>query len=80
MSYSWSIDLHILLRDNLPADNWISEFKYRAVSPLVINEPFRVCGKKPESVSEKGVSVYEMWAETALGGVAMKGSAIVNIN
>ncbi|CAG8496614.1 9522_t:CDS:2 [Paraglomus occultum] len=69
-----------LLRDNLPADNWINGFKYRAVNPLVVNEPFRVCGKKLERLDEKGDSIYEMWAETALGGVAMKGSATVNIN
>jgi len=62
------------MRDNLPNKVlFIKSFTYRAVSPLFVGEEFKVCGKRSESNS----SSYELWAENKYGGVAMKGTAIL---
>ncbi|KAG9294975.1 hypothetical protein G9A89_017769 [Geosiphon pyriformis] len=54
-----------LIRDNLnERDAFIKSFSYRALSPLIVDHEFKVCGKKHDSKKE----FYEVWAENAQGG------------
>ncbi|CAG8660074.1 9460_t:CDS:2 [Funneliformis caledonium] len=67
-----------LMRDNLPnKTSFIKSFTHRAVSPLFVDEEFKVCGKRNESDDPISNS-YELWAENKHGGVAMKATAILD--
>ncbi|CAI2178996.1 9706_t:CDS:10 [Funneliformis geosporum] len=67
-----------LMRDNLPnKTSFIKTFTHRAVSPLFVDEEFKVCGKRSESDDPNNNS-YELWAENKHGGVAMKATAILD--
>ena len=59
-----------LVRENIPGA-WISEFRYRAVSPLFDTAPFTIAGRRD------GDSV-ELWACNHEGGLAMKAMAVLS--
>ncbi|KAJ3156825.1 hypothetical protein HDU86_003591 [Geranomyces michiganensis] len=60
-----------LLERNLPEDKQITLFNYRALSPLLVNDPITLCGKQTEP------NQFELWATNKDGGLAMKGTATV---
>ncbi|CAG8453272.1 5581_t:CDS:2 [Cetraspora pellucida] len=62
-----------LIRDNLPSSSYIKSFNYRALSPLYVDEEFKVCGKK--SLTDN--TSLEVWAENIQGGIAMRGTAVI---
>ncbi|CAG8614497.1 7215_t:CDS:2, partial [Dentiscutata heterogama] len=61
-----------LIRDNLP-NSYIKTFNYKALSPLYVDEEFKVCGKKCHTNNAS----IDVWAENVHGGIAMKGTAII---
>ncbi|KAJ3161941.1 hypothetical protein HDU88_007173 [Geranomyces variabilis] len=60
-----------LLERQLPEDKQITLFNYRALSPLMVNEPITLRGKETEP------NQFELWALNKEGGLAMKGTATV---
>ncbi|CAG8662079.1 10351_t:CDS:2 [Ambispora leptoticha] len=74
-----------LVRDSIPEPSArIKSFTYRALSPLVVGKPFKICGKRnlnaisSNSFKEGGSDVsYDLWAENNEGGLAMKGTALI---
>lgn len=49
---------------------FITDFSYRCLSPLVVNQPFTVCGKR---VDDHGK--YDLWIVDHEGRLAVKGEA-----
>lgn len=49
---------------------FITDFKYRCLSPLVVNDPFTICGKQMET------NKYDVWISDHTGKLAVKGQAI----
>jgi 3-methylfumaryl-CoA hydratase len=49
----------------------ITSFRYRCLSPLVVNDPITVLGKKEDGNS------YQLWVLDHQGKLAVKGIAIV---
>ncbi|ORX92992.1 hypothetical protein K493DRAFT_375878 [Basidiobolus meristosporus CBS 931.73] len=58
-----------LLAANLPSNQRIKSFSYRALLPMYVQEPFQICGKK--SISSGS---YELWAINQNGHITMKGT------
>jgi 3-methylfumaryl-CoA hydratase len=50
----------------------IQEFAFRAVAPVFDTQPFRVCGRKPDSRGR-----CQLWVETLQQGLHMQGEAIL---
>ncbi|KAF9362280.1 hypothetical protein BGX34_006487 [Mortierella sp. NVP85] len=65
------------LRHRLKPGQIIKNFKYRALSPLYVNQPFKVCTKSTTVVPTMDADVvesFEVWAENPEGGLAMSGT------
>ncbi|KAI1299512.1 hypothetical protein EDD11_006475 [Mortierella claussenii] len=65
------------LRKHLKPGRVIKNFRYRALSPLYVNQPFKICAKNMPVVPTMDAEViesYEVWVETPNGGLAMSGT------
>ena len=62
-----------LLRRERPGAT-VERFSFRAVSPLFDGAPFAVCGKPDDDPRS-----IRLWAKNAQGGLAMDGTATVNV-
>ena len=59
-----------LLRRSMPRAG-VTQFRFRAVSPLFDLAPFAICGKPDDN------RVVRLWAQNAAGGLAMDASAVL---
>ncbi|TAQ90431.1 3-hydroxyacyl-[acyl-carrier-protein] dehydratase [Chlorociboria aeruginascens] len=62
-----------VLRAQLEPGEMVSQFDYRNLAPLYVNEEMRICVRKERN----GTGRYEVWIEGKEGGYAVKGSAII---
>ncbi|KAF9361154.1 hypothetical protein BGX26_005528 [Mortierella sp. AD094] len=65
------------LRQNLKPGQVIKNFRYRALSPLYVEQPFKTCTKNTAVVPTMDADVidsYEVWVENPEGGLAMSGT------
>ncbi|KAG0340211.1 hypothetical protein BG004_006502, partial [Podila humilis] len=65
------------LRQKLGAGLVMKNFKYRALSPLIVDRPLKVCAKKMPVVPTMDAEVlesYEVWVENSEGGLSMSGT------
>jgi len=69
-----------ILRQQLQPDQVIKNFRYRALSPLYVDQPFKICSKKMPLIPTMDADVqasYEVWIENPQGGLAMSGTVEV---
>ncbi|KAG0324596.1 hypothetical protein BGZ99_001660 [Dissophora globulifera] len=58
----------------------VKNFRYRALSPLFVNQPIKICAKNTAVVPTMDADVvesYEVWVENPEGGLAMSGTVEV---
>ncbi|KAF8947369.1 hypothetical protein BGZ47_009337 [Haplosporangium gracile] len=58
----------------------IKNFRYRALSPLYVDQPIKICAKKMALIPTMDADVeasYEVWVENPQGGLAMSGTVEV---
>ncbi|KAG0369001.1 hypothetical protein BGZ54_000632 [Gamsiella multidivaricata] len=68
------------LRQKLNPGLIIKNFQYRALSPLYVDQPFKICAKNTAVVPTMDKDVfesYEVWVENPEGGLAMSGTVEV---
>ncbi|KAG0013658.1 hypothetical protein BGZ81_000911 [Podila clonocystis] len=68
------------LRQKLAPGLVMKNFRYRALSPLIVDRPLKVCAKKMQVVPTMDADVlesYEVWVENSEGGLAMSGTVEV---
>ncbi|KAF9173002.1 hypothetical protein BGX21_010636 [Mortierella sp. AD011] len=65
------------LRQNLKPGQIIKNFRYRALSPLYVDQPIKICTKNTATVPTMEADIidsYEVWVENPEGGLAMSGT------
>lgn len=65
------------IRNHLKPGQVIKNFKYRALSPLYVDHPFKICAKNTAVVPTMDADVvesFEVWAENSQGGLSMSGT------
>ncbi|KAF9273874.1 hypothetical protein BGZ68_001137, partial [Mortierella alpina] len=68
------------LRRHLKPGMVMKNFRYRALSPLYVDQPIEICAKKMSVVPTMDADVlesYEVWVENPEGGLAMSGTVEV---
>ncbi|KAF9575847.1 hypothetical protein EC968_001230 [Mortierella alpina] len=68
------------LRQHLKPGMVMKNFRYRALSPLYVDQPIEICAKKMSVVPTMDADVlesYEVWVENPEGGLAMSGTVEV---
>lgn len=68
------------LRQQLQPGQVIKNFRYRALSPLYVDQPIKICSKKMPLIPTMDADVqesYEVWVENPQGGLAMSGTVEV---
>ncbi|KAF9332993.1 hypothetical protein BGZ91_011479 [Linnemannia elongata] len=69
------------LRQSLLQPNQvIKNFRYRALSPLYVDQPIKICAKQMALIPTMDADVeasYEVWVENPQGGLAMSGTVEV---
>ncbi|KAF9028388.1 hypothetical protein BGZ52_011604 [Haplosporangium bisporale] len=68
------------LRQKLASGLVMKNFRYRALSPLIVDRPLKVCAKKMQVIPTMDADVlesYEVWVENSEGGLAMSGTVEV---
>ncbi|KAF8931189.1 hypothetical protein EDD21DRAFT_365182 [Dissophora ornata] len=68
------------LRQRLKPGQIIKNFRYRALSPLYVDRPIKVCAKSMAAIPTMDADViasYEVWVENPEGGLAMSGTVEV---
>ncbi|KAF9106639.1 hypothetical protein BGX29_008926 [Mortierella sp. GBA35] len=69
--------LETLRQQHLKPGQVIKNFRYRALSPLYVDQPIKICSKKMPVIPTMDADVvdsYEVWVENPQGGLAMSGT------
>ncbi|KAF9929615.1 hypothetical protein FBU30_001404 [Linnemannia zychae] len=72
--------LEPLRQQLLKPGQMIKNFNYRALSPLYVDQPIKICSKKMALIPTMDADVqesYEVWVENPQGGLAMSGTVEV---
>ncbi|KAH7326365.1 HotDog domain-containing protein [Stachybotrys elegans] len=59
------------------AGAFISRFSYRNLAPLYVDEAMRICLRGPRESPGSNGQTWDVWIEGEKGGLAVKGSAVV---
>jgi hydroxyacyl-ACP dehydratase HTD2-like protein with hotdog domain len=55
----------------------VSRFSYRNLAPLYVDETMKICLRGPKASPGSDSQTWDVWIEGAEGGLAVKGSAVV---